>query len=529
MTRGRLAVHAHFYQPSRIDPWTGLVPEEPSAAPFHDWNARVNAECYRPNASRGNLEHISWNLGPTLASWLANEDAATLGSFAAATANGNAMAQPFHHTILPLASAADRRTEIRWGLRDFEFRFGRRAAGFWLPETAVDLATLRIAAEEGIGYTILAPWQAADSVVDTRIPYRAELGDGLSIVVVFYDAGLSAAVSFEPEATSDADRFARERVAARLGGSTGTETPPPLAVIATDGELYGHHQQFRDLFLQRLVAPDPADAERRGFDVVALADAIAEPTGRRHPIVRIADRTSWSCHHGVARWSAECPDAADGRWKGPLRAALDRLAAGIDAVTETAFAGMAGTPDPWALRDAYVDVMIGAKTLDEFASEHLSTAPETERARAAGLLEAQRWRLAMFASDGWYWDDPIRTETRQVLRAAARAVEARRRRLRHASRRTLRFGPAPVRVAVARPRRCRDLSDGVGGSRATRPCLIRLAGRIRNDSFSNPYGSFGGPAGGMGRRSSCAGRNGSRFRPTTCRTRRWRARPSMYA
>ena len=421
MTRGRLAVHAHFYQPSRTDPWTGRVPEEPSAAPFHDWNARVDAECYGPNATRSNLTRISWDLGPTLASWLAPEDPTTLAGFAAAAALGNAMAQPFHHSILPLASAADRRTEIRWGLREFELRFGRRAAGLWLPETAVDLPTLRIAAEEGVAYTILAPWQAAETGLDSRRPYRVDLGDGASIVVVFYDAGLSAAVSFEPEATSDADRFARERVAVRLSSASYTG-PPSLALIATDGELYGHHQQFRDLFLQRLVAPDAATAERRGFDVVSLADAIAEPPDRHPPAIRIAERTSWSCHHGVARWSAECPDAVDGRWKGPLRAALERLAAAIDAATERWFASLDGAPDVLALRDAYVEVVVGAVTADAFAADQLGRLGSADRARAMALLEAQRWRLAMFASDGWYWDDPIRPETKQILRSAARAV-----------------------------------------------------------------------------------------------------------
>jgi hypothetical protein len=422
VTRGRLAVHGHFYQPSRLDPWTDRVPEEPGAAPFHDWNARVDAECYRPNAHRGNLERISWNLGPTLAGWLATEDPATLDGFAAAAAAGNAIAQPFHHAILPLASAADRRTEIRWGLRDFEVRFGRRAAGLWLPETAVDLATLRIAAEEGVAYTILAPWQAAESGLDSRRPYRVELRGGLSIVVVLYDAGLSAAVSFEPEATADADRFARERVATRLSGTPADASP--LALIATDGELYGHHQQFRDLFLQRLVAPDAAAAERRGFDIVSLADAIAEPPGRHHPAIRIAERTSWSCHHGVARWSAECPDAPDGRWKGPLRAALERLAAAIDAASERWFATQSptGDTDLWTLRDAYVDVVVGAVTGEAFVEAKLGSLVDADRVRALALLEAQRWRLAMFASDAWFWDDPIRPETKQVMRAAARAV-----------------------------------------------------------------------------------------------------------
>jgi hypothetical protein len=419
--RGRLAVHAHFYQPSRVDPWTGRVPEEPSAAPFHDWNARVNAECYRPNAARSNLTRISWDLGPTLGSWLAGEDAATLAGFAAAAAAGNAIAQPYHHAILPLASAADRRTEIRWGLREFELRFGWRSEGLWLPETAVDLATLRIAADEGVRFTILAPWQAAETV-DSRWPYRIDLGDGASIVVVFYDAPLSAAVSFEPEATSDADRFARERVAIRLSGADIADgTGPPLALIATDGELYGHHQQFRDLFLQRLVNPDAA-TDRRSFDVVRLADVLAESAGRRLPAVRVAERTSWSCHHGVARWSAECPDAHDGRWKGPLRAALERLAAAIDAATDDWLRARDGGLDLWALRDDYVDVVIGATDPEGFAVGRLAGLAPADRAVALDLLEAQRWRLAMFASDGWYWDDPIRPETKQILRSAARAA-----------------------------------------------------------------------------------------------------------
>jgi Domain of unknown function (DUF3536)/Glycosyl hydrolase family 57 len=417
MSRGRLAVHAHFYQPSRLDPWTGLVPVEPSAAPFHDWNERVNAECYRPNAERGTLAHISSNLGPTLAAWLAVADPATYRRFTADSAD--AIAQAFHHTILPLASAADRRTEVGWGIRDFEMRFGRRPVGMWLPETAVDLATLRALADAGIAYTILAPWQAADGGVDTRLPYRVELGGGRSIVAVFYDAGLSTSVSFEPEATADADRFARERVAPRLSAGP-SPIDQPLAVIATDGELYGHHQQFRDLFLQRLVAPDPTDRRDRGFDVVSLADVVADSAAM--PSIRIRERTSWSCHHGVARWGGECADADDGRWKAPLRAALDRLAGAIDAVTATAFAETPGDHDPDTARDAYVDVVLGEMPAADFAATRWPAADDRGRARLLDLLEAQRWRLAMFASDGWFWDDPVRPETRQVMRAAARAV-----------------------------------------------------------------------------------------------------------
>jgi Domain of unknown function (DUF3536)/Glycosyl hydrolase family 57 len=424
VSRGRLVVHGHFYQPSRTDPFSGQVPVDPSAAPAHDWTARVSAECYRPNAELGNLKHISWDLGPTLAGWMEDGDPVAYRGFVAGDRGVNGLAQPFHHTILPLASAADRRVEIRWGLRDFELRFGRPAAGMWLPETAVDLPTLRLLAGSGITYTILAPWQAGEPHVETRRPYRVELGGGQSFVVVLYDADLSAAVSFEPRATADADRFTQEGVEPRLASGTLPDDEPPLVVIATDGELYGHHQPFRQLFLERLVQPS-ADGAARGFDVVSLDEALAEPTGRPFRAVRLVERTSWSCHHGVLRWSADCPCAADGRWKGPLRVALERLAAAIDVITTQVAAGLSGSPDPWAARDAYVDVLVGEEDGGVFAGRWLGGSARS-RAKDAwtllALMEAQRWRLAMFASDGWYWDDPTRPETAGVLRAAARAA-----------------------------------------------------------------------------------------------------------
>ncbi len=342
----------------------------------------------RANVERGNLSRISFDLGPTLATWLAREDPTTYAGMLASDQPGaRAMAQAYHHTILPLASMADRRTEIRWGLRDFELRFGRPASGLWLPETAVDMATLRILAEEGIAYTILAPWQAADPTLDYRRPHRVALGGGRTIVVVFYDAGMSGAVSFDGGATADADRFAAEHVAPRLADAEFADGTAALAVIATDGELFGHHRA-----------------------------------------TSIVDRTSWSCHHGVARWTAECADATDGRWKGPLRSALDRLAAGIDAVSGDLLRGHigAGSLGPEDIlgpaRDAYVDVVFGTVTREAFAVEWLRDARADDRQMLLSVLEAQRWRLAMFASDAWFWDDPARTETTQVLRAAARAV-----------------------------------------------------------------------------------------------------------
>ncbi len=421
MSRGRLAIHAHFHQPLRIDPFTGTVPEEPAAAPFHDWNSRIAAECYRPNAQRGNLRRISFDLSPTLAGWLAEAEPVAYRGFV--EAGRNALAQPYHHTILPLASALDRQTEIRWGIRDFELRFGHRPSGIWLPETAVDLATLRTVVAEGIRFTILAPWQGStdDGHLDTRRPYWVDLGGGASIVVVFYDASLSAAVSFEPAATSNAERFAHERVAARLGGWLDDEAGP-LVVVATDGELYGHHQPFRDLFLERLTDHRPGHPAW-DFEIVTLPAVLERLEPEALSRVRVVERTSWSCHHGVLRWSGECADAADGRWKAPLRAALERLATAIDVVAEREFAHLPGQPDLWAAREAYVDVVDGAVAAPTFAARWLGEgATADDGRRFLDLLEAERWRLAMFASDAWYWEDPVRFETKQALRAAARAV-----------------------------------------------------------------------------------------------------------
>ncbi len=432
VTRPLLAVHGHFYQPERRDPFGGEIPVQPAAAPFRDWNARIDAECYKPNAERGNLRHISYDLGPTLAAWLAGHDPAVLGAFVDQdlpanalpeedAACGNAVAQAYHHAILPLASHRDRGTEIRWGLRDFELHFGRRATGIWLPETAVDLPTLRILVDEGIRYTILAPWQAADPRLDTRRPYRIELGGRRAISVIFYDAVLSGAASFDPGATGDADTFASERVAPRLADASFPDGTPPLALIATDGELYGHHQKFRDLFLARLVQPGKG-APPRTFDVTTVGEILGDVPPRRLPATQIVERTSWSCHHGVARWHTECPDASDGRWKAPLRAAMDRLASAIDTVAIGLAAETIDEPAFWQARDEYVDVIFGAEWPEDFAARHAPLASEELRARLLQLMETERWRLAMFASDGWFWDDPIRPETKQVLLCAARAV-----------------------------------------------------------------------------------------------------------
>ena len=424
MSRPALVVHGHFYQPPRLDPFTGTMPVDPTAAPARDWNERISADCYRPNAELGNLGAMSWNLGPTLAGWMQASDPIAYRGFVDGDRGANGMAQPFHHSILPLASAADQLTEVRWGIRDFEVRFGRRPTGMWLPETAVDQATLRVLVDHGITHTVLAPWQVVGDdgeELDTRRPVRVDLGDGRSIVAVLYDGLLSAAVSFDPTATVDADWFVRDRLLPRLAQEPLPGEAPPLVVIATDGELYGHHQPLRDHFLARLVGrAAPPDMP---YATPTLSGAVERAAASGLPLGRLRDRTSWSCHHGVARWGASCDCVPDGAWKGPLRAALDRLAGGVDAATEQLLRALPGQPDAWAARDASVDLLLGLETVATFADRWLAPAADAgDRATFAAVMEAQRWRLAMFASCGWFWDEPARIETAGVLRSAVRAA-----------------------------------------------------------------------------------------------------------
>ena len=425
MSRPALVVHGHFYQPPRLDPFTGRMPADPTAAPARDWNQRVSADCYRPNAEVGNLGSMSWDVGPTLAGWLASDegDPVAYRGFVDGERGVNGMAQPFHHTILPLTTAADRRTEIRWGLRDFEVRFGRRPTGMWLPETAVDLPTLRLLVDSGVTHTILAPWQVTGDGLDTRRPVRVDLGNGRSIVAAIDDGLLSAAISFEPGATIDADWFVRDRLMPRFGEAPLPDGVDPLVVIATDGELYGHHQPQREHFLARLIgATAPMDAP---YTRPGLGEELAIAAAWEHglPVAQLRERTSWSCHHGIVRWASGCPCVPDGNWKAPLRIALERLAGGIDALTERLLRDLPGAPDPWAARDDYVDVVIGVRTPDAFATERLGRgASSAHRAILLDVLAAQRWRLSMFASCAWFWESPERPETASALRAATRAA-----------------------------------------------------------------------------------------------------------
>jgi len=419
-----LCIHGHFYQPPREDPLTGIIPTEPGAAPYKNWNERIHAECYRPNAELGNFENISFNVGPTLFSWLADYDPPTYQRILAQDqANvtrfgvGNAIAQAYNHTILPLAPASDKVIQIAWGIADFKHRFKRMPQGMWLPETAVDYETLTTLANQGIEFTVLAPWQAGKEPIDSTEPYRVPLPGGGSITVFFFQPDLSSRISFDPTTTADADLFASQELVRYFHPEKERQGDPQILLLASDGELYGHHQPFRERFLAHLL--DGASVQA-GIEPVFPALWLQSYPPRQE--MGIQERTSWSCHHGVTRWMGECACAPqDARWKSHLRRALDRLASELDYLYFDAVYPF--ITKPRILRQRYIHVMLGELTTAQLVAEMTDrTLPSYQLKRLSLLLESQRERQRMFTSCGWYFDDFDRIEPRNNLAYAAQAV-----------------------------------------------------------------------------------------------------------
>lgn len=417
-------VHGHFYQPPREDPFTGVVPQEYGADPFPNWNERIYTECYRPNVDLGNFERISFNLGPTLFTWLQKHDPLTAARIIAQDrANlqrfgvGNAMAQAYNHTILPLAKRSDKELQIAWGIADFAHRFGRQPQGMWLPETAMDLESLQIMAQRGIRFTILAPWQAEALDLDTSQPYRVALPQGQEISVFFYQSELSGSLSFDPQMSINADRFAEQRLLAAFDLHKTRRGQPQVLTLATDGELYGHHQKLRERFLARLV-----DGATSRLDLHPVYPALWLQTHPAQEWVRLRERTSWSCHHGIGRWAGGCAcTPGGGAWKSALRAAFDRLSDELDGLYFEAAARLVS--DPALLRERYIAVLLGqvdfAHLVGQMSDRVLKSA---EQQRLEQLLRSQFERQRMFTSCGWFFEDLDRIEPRNNLAYAAQAV-----------------------------------------------------------------------------------------------------------
>ena len=450
-----ICIHGHFYQPPRENAWLETIELQDLAYPYHDWNERVNSECYAPNsASRilgekgqitkivNNYAKISFNFGPTLLAWMETKAPEVYRAIIAAdresrqsfSGHGSAIAQAYNHMIMPLANYRDKYTQVVWGIRDFEHRFGRKPEGMWLPETAVDLETLEVMAELGIGFTILAPHQAqrvraigggewedvSGGRIGTAMPYRLHLPSGRDIVIFFYDDPLARAVAFEGLLRNG------EQFAQRLIGAFSKARPfPQLVHIATDGETYGHHHRFGDMALAYVLRY----IESNNLAQITNYGEYLEKHPPTHE-VEIIEKTSWSCAHGVERWRSDCGCNA-GRhpgwhqaWRAPLREALDWLRDALAPNYEDKASML--LKDPWAARNDYIEVVLdrSPEKVEQFLARHTTHAlDQSERVKVWKLLELQRQAMLMYTSCGWFFDELSDIETVQVIQYAGRAVQ----------------------------------------------------------------------------------------------------------
>ncbi|MEO7963997.1 MAG: DUF3536 domain-containing protein [Gemmatimonadaceae bacterium] len=446
-----LVIHAHFYQPPRENPYYDEVETEFSAAPFHDWNARIERECYRTvvaaRVTNGNgrierivntLDHISFNVGPTLFEWMERHASDTYSAILAADrkscvrfdGHGNAIAHPYHHIILPLASRRDKVTEVRWGIDDFRRRYHREPEGMWLPETGVDDETLDVLAEHGIRFTVLAPYQVRNAP-SLGHPGNYTTSNGRTIALFPYDGDMSHGIAFG-NVLRDAWQWS-ERIMATYDlppacqndddevDDTSLDTPV-LVSAATDGETYGHHHRFSEMALARVLE---LSAEK-GVMVENFASWLARFPATHD--VELVEPSAWSCSHGIERWRSNCGCRMDQsvpprqEWRTPLRVGLERLAEGVHEVFERD-----GTPifgDAWKVRDEYAQIDIAEPNeTHEFVVAKLGkgATPELVR-RGRELLEMEHDSLRMFTSCAWFFDDIGGLEPTQVLRYASRAI-----------------------------------------------------------------------------------------------------------
>jgi hypothetical protein len=430
-----LCIHGHFYQPPRENAWLETIEKQHSAHPFHDWNQRINKECYGPNrAARqlneagkikgilNNYAYLSFNFGPTLLSWLEKNDPRTYQFIQQADRDsiarlgkGNAMAQVYNHMIMPLANRRDKTTQVLWGKRDFEYRFGRPPEGMWLAETAVDLETLEIMVDAGIQFVVLAPRQAKGRM-DPTLSYQIQLPNHKSIRVFFYHGPLSQALAFEG-LLNDGKKMAHALMRHSDAGSEGG-----LLHIATDGESYGHHHRFGEMALASCLEEI---IETPGYALVNYAWYTANfpPAGE----ILIHENSSWSCEHGVERWRSHCGCKTGGEeswtqhWRGPLREALDHLRDRLNEGTASLMQKVFN--DPLAARNDYIKLLLSRSPENKIWFFNKYKVAQENQILALRCMELQRNLMLMYTSCAWFFNEVSEIETTQVMQYALRALQ----------------------------------------------------------------------------------------------------------
>jgi alpha-amylase/alpha-mannosidase (GH57 family) len=449
-----VCIHGHFYQPPRENPWLETVETQDSAAPYHDWNERICAECYATNGAArivnnrnqiirivNNYARISFNFGPTLLRWLKENAPRTYEMILDGerrsrnhfNGHSSAMAQVYNHVIMPLANRRDRMTQIRWGIADYQSHYGILPEGMWLAETAADNESLELMAQHGIKFTVLAPHQCKrirnlkngddwaevpESYVDTTRPYLMRFESGVSIAIFFYNGPISRAIAFEGLLNSG------EYLAARLKAGFTASEEPQLVHVATDGESYGHHHKHGEMALAYALGLLEEDKVVR---LTNYGDYLDEFPPEYE--CQIAEDTSWSCAHGVERWRSNCGcngghPGWNQEWRTPLRQALDELRDALVPLTEQEGARL--FKDVWAARDAYIGVILdrSPEVMDDFLRAHQrQRLGPSERVRAFELMEMQRHTQLMYTSCAWFFDDVSGIETVQIIAYAARVLQ----------------------------------------------------------------------------------------------------------
>lgn len=419
------AIHGHFYQPPRKDPFTQQIPYSQKNG-SRDWNTIINEQCYRPNAEIGNFSHMTFDLYRSLAEWLQENDPQTYKIIVDSDKQkykenglGTAFGGSWDHAILPLLTKEDLDLEIYWGNADYLSRFNHAPVGFWLPETAVSKDVLDALSKNGIRLVILAPWQASNPIDTTKL-YWVDLLEGRRIAVAFYDKEISSALSFDNENMQNAQKFADRYINNR------NQSENSLLMAATDGERYGHHLQSGEKFLSALFTEGSIQSN---FVREPLTQIYAQIQTKEQAY--IVDNSSWSCLCGdLKRWKQDCDcnvayerynQRVSGDWKAVLYNAIHTVSDEIVRITDEMLQSL--VKDPHAAKKEYVHVYLRQITESEFINKHsLKALPSKEIIQVFKICSLHIYRLAAFTSCGWFFSDLDRPEPRIVIGNAKKAL-----------------------------------------------------------------------------------------------------------